>query len=375
MLPFLSFFDELDADDEPDREQRRSRVPGRGGRGPQLQRLLILAGVLLVVLVVGYWQITSCQHQQRVDSYKHFVRDANAVSRDANTVGKRLQDAFLKQNQTAGGLVTAVGTLASSQNAVVRRAQSLRGPGGLAQVAPFLLQAEQLRLVGLQGLSTSLRGAFGAADKKTGAIPNDKVATALLLYYRVLAGDVVFQDSFQRPATDVLKQKNIKNVQLDDSQFVSTPMLALLSSNTFSEKLVSLAGGVTSGGGAPGANAVIGTSIISTVSDGTTLTPNPTTPDIVKAVGNDSDAYVVTVKNGGDVQVSAVPVTVLSGGKAIGTQTIAILDAGQTTSLTFKFNPQYQGVTKLKVEVAPVTGEKNQSNNHNDYQIEYKLAG
>src|SRR6476660_1074198 len=100
MLPLLSFFEEFDFDDEPPRRERRlprlrlgSRdeeeldehdEPPRGGGGGgggggsrrsfrpsggvQWQRIGLLVLALVVLALVGYWQLTSCQRSREVTS-------------------------------------------------------------------------------------------------------------------------------------------------------------------------------------------------------------------------------------------------------------------------------------------------------------------
>ena len=103
MLAFLSFFEELEVDEQPTEEaqpRRRPRMPRRpgsgggggrsgGGRTPGLQRLLILAGVVLLVAVVAIWQIRSCQRDQEVKSYKDFVSDSNTIAKVGMQNGMR----------------------------------------------------------------------------------------------------------------------------------------------------------------------------------------------------------------------------------------------------------------------------------------------
>ena len=119
MLAFLSFFEELEVDEQPTEEaqpRRRPRMPRRpgggggggrsgGGRTPGLQRLLILAGVVLLVAVIAIWQIRSCQRDQEVKSYKDFVGDSNTIAKSSTDIGKEFSGAMIKQGQTPDALL------------------------------------------------------------------------------------------------------------------------------------------------------------------------------------------------------------------------------------------------------------------------------
>src|SRR5258705_13568966 len=120
MLPFSSFFEELDFGEEPPpRERRGPRMPGRrddegphdpddgdrprrggiGGGGPEIRRLALVAVAVVVILIVGYWYVQRCQRSEEVSSYKSYVRSANAVTAQANRVAKKLETTLLKQGQ------------------------------------------------------------------------------------------------------------------------------------------------------------------------------------------------------------------------------------------------------------------------------------
>jgi hypothetical protein len=257
MLPLLSFFEEFDFDDEPPRRERRlprlrlgrgveeeelddhDEPPhggggGGGGRGGgprrsfgggvQWQRIGLLVLALVVLALVGYWQLTSCQRSAEVKRYKNYVTAVNDISRQADANGKELAAAILKQGQTPTGIETSVLRIAQSQTALVAKTQALKAPGGMSQVHPFLIEAQKLRANGLAGMAKALKDAFDSVDKKATAptVASDKVAAVSLLFARVLAGDIVFSDSYQGNAQAVLSKHDIRGAAVDASQFAVT---------------------------------------------------------------------------------------------------------------------------------------------------------
>src|SRR5262245_17353553 len=144
MLAFLSFFEELEVDEQPTEEaqpRRRPRMPRRpgggsgggrsgGGRTPGLQRLLVLAGVVLLVAVIAIWQIRSCQRDQEVKSYKDYVTDSNTVAKSSTQIGTEFSAAMIGAKSPDELLQTIEGEITKQQTAV-RNAAALNGPGAM----------------------------------------------------------------------------------------------------------------------------------------------------------------------------------------------------------------------------------------------------
>ena len=249
MLPFGSFFEELDFGEEPPppQQKRGSRIPGRGGGGGggddydedvddgprrgglggggglEVRRLALVAVAIVVVLVAGYWYVQRCQRNEEVSSYKSYVRDANAVSAQANRVAQKLQATWLKQGQTPAQLQTDLNEITKNQQAVVNAASDLSSPGAMKELQRRYLEAQQLRLNGLTGVSRQLPATLKATN---GNVDTAKAAALSLLWLRIASGDVVYSDSFKGPAVKLLDDKNISGVALDDSQFVGPTLLS-----------------------------------------------------------------------------------------------------------------------------------------------------
>jgi hypothetical protein len=89
----------------------------------------------------------------------------------------------------------------------------------------------------------------------------------------------------------------------------------------------------------------------------------------------------VTVKNTGNSQVFAVPVTLTieqaKGKNIVKTAKIDFLDIGAETTVTFRnvSNVNFANSATVKVEVRPVAGETKTDNNSADYPVIFSFGG
>ncbi len=410
MLPFSSFFEELDFGEEPPPKERRgSRMPGRrddegpddpgdddgprrggiGGGGIELRRLILVGVAIVLLLIGGYWYVQRCQRSEEVDAYKSYVRSANAVTAQANRVATKLEQTALKQGQTAAQLQTDMNEMAKNQQAVVTAAGGLNPPGTMDELQARFLEAQQLRLNGLTGVAKALPEAFKDAN---GNVTAEKAAVVSLLFARVLAGDIVYTDSFKGPAVKLLDDRDVSGVALDDSQFVSSNLLSFVDPAKMAARLTSVAGG--GGGSEPTPECVAdptaegcappnttttaglhGTSIETVTISGTTLNANDVTE--VETDPDNQNSIVVAIKNGGDFQETQVEVQAFVDSEQVGdTGTIAVFDAGTTANVTFKFEPLFNKAKQsVKIVVKPVAGEENTANNSRTYSVIFKFPG
>jgi hypothetical protein len=92
-------------------------------------------------------------------------------------------------------------------------------------------------------------------------------------------------------------------------------------------------------------------------------------------------AFSVVVENGGDSQEVQIPVTLTidrpqgQGGPIVKTQTIDVINPGESKTLTFSNLGQvpFASATKVHVDVKKVPGENNLSNNSYVYNVIFSL--
>jgi hypothetical protein len=90
-------------------------------------------------------------------------------------------------------------------------------------------------------------------------------------------------------------------------------------------------------------------------------------------------AFVVTIADSGDAQEVGIEVTLTiqkPKGAIVKTQTIDLINPGQSKSVTFNNLGQvpFAQRTTVQVDVAPVAGEHNTSNNKASYPVIFSLG-
>lgn len=370
---------EFDFFDEPDEEtvtQRRRAVRPSGPRGPRrpvgppggltpLLRLvgLIAAAILAVVLLV-FW-IQGCQSDAKQHSYSNYMADVSAIAQESSQIGRNLNDLLTTPGLKEADVENKLDSFALQEQQDVARAKTLNPPGHLREASQHVIEALEFRVSGLRGLSD----AFKSTAKSKNA---DRAGTLLAEQaQRLVASDVVWDDLFKAPATQILQQQGIHGVRVPDSNFVQNPDLA--SARTFTPVFQRVHGAST-GGSAGGLH---GTGLVSVraLPDGTRL--SPTTETTVTATT--SLAFEVAVQDTGDNQEVHVQVTLTiqkSGTPITKKQTIDVINPGETKTVIFR-NIDTTGVfgtpTHLKVDVAPVPQEANVKNNSAEYPVLFTL--
>jgi hypothetical protein len=403
MLPFGSFFEELDFDDEPPARERRGprfgrREPseddtrggggggGGGGTGDfyddpprrgriEFRRIAVVVAALVVLGIFGYWYVQRCQRSQEVDAYRGYVASVNQQTTRANAIASALRAALLKPTQTKEGLVAAFAAAAAGEQRVVTAVSALSGPDQLGVLQAQLLEAQQLRLNGLQGMAQNLPAAFAAFDTKALTIAPDRVARVSQLLHRVLAGDVVFSDAFAEPARRVLDARGITGSPIAPSQFVTAPILPYALPDRLADRLSAImAGALPTKSGSGSGTKRRGTGITAVIVDGVTMVAGQVNEVTGRTAG--SDVIVVKVNNGGAYQETQVGVHVLMDSQPQGkAQSILVFDPGKTETLTFPIKPLYAQNQTIKVTVDPVPGETSTLNNVATYTVSFKLGG
>jgi hypothetical protein len=370
-------FDFFDEPAEEDSTQRRRAVRTRGPRGPRrpvrppaaltpLLRLigLIAAAILIVVLLVVWVQ--GCQSDQKTNHYRTYMQDVSNVAKSSQQVGRQLNDLLTTPGIKEADLETKLAGLAQQEQQNVDRAKGFDPPGHLREAHQHALEALQFRVNGLRGLEDAFKSTARSKD-------SDRAGTLLAQQaQRLVAGDVVWDDLFKAPATAILKQEGIQGIVVPDSKFVQNSDLA--STQAMVPVWKRIHGAAT--GGTP--SGLHGTGLVSVkaLPSGQTLSTSTETTIVAQT----SLAFAVTVQDTGDSQEVQIPVklTIQKQGSPITlTQTIDIVDPGQTKTVTFR-NIDTTGVfgvrTTLKVEVKPVAGESNTSNNSAEYPVIFSLG-
>jgi hypothetical protein len=375
----FDFFEDEPATTEAASREPRVRLPRRGGGGSQrgrraagpprgvqpLVRLLLLVGIVVALLVIFGLLIQSCASTSKHDAYSSYMTKVGRIAHGSSDDGSAVATA-LTTGSAAADIAKTLDGIAEQERQNVAAAQRLNPPGRLRPENLDLVQALQLRVEGVQNLADVLRST--ASSKSTTGAP-------LLAEQgnRLVASDVVYDDLFKAPSTAEMKAQGVSGVSPPDSTFVTSP--DLLTEHSFTLMLQRLQGASTGGTvtGVHGTN-IVGTKVLPA---GTALSES--TETTVKA--STDLAFAVVVKDSGDSQEVNIKVTLTlqrdSGGKAVvQTKTIRVINPGQETTVTYK-GLNVAGFfainSKLRIDVAPVKGEKYTSNNKATYPVIFSL--
>lgn len=377
----FDFFEEPETREAQPRERSLRRPLGpRGPRGPRrplrpaagitpLLRLVgLIAFAILIVVVLVLW-VQSCQEDQRQDTYRAYVTSIASVAEESQRTGRDLNEALTTQGIKPAELQERLSGIANQQRLGTNRARGLDPPGPLRDAHDAAIQALDLRVNGLAGLA--------AAFRRTANTEDAAAAGALLASQaeRLVASDVIWDDLFVKPAGAELRAQDVTGVEVPDSNFVQTADLASAESMVrIWQRINGPAQGGGTNGGTDAGGPLHGTGIqsVRVEPSGQQLSPGTETP----IVASTDLAFVVTVENTGDNQEVSIPVTLTiqqSPTPVEKTQTIDLIDPGETVEVTFRNFPslEFAEPQTLRVDVAPVPQESNPTNNSEEYRVSF----
>ncbi len=372
----FDFFDDEPATTEA-QPTSRVRMPRRGGRGGSpprrplgtatgltpLLRLLALIAFIVAVLVIFGLLLQSCASTSKHDEYKHYIDKVATIARSSADDGASVAGALTTPGVKVPDLQSKLSGIAEQERQNVTAAQHVSAPGPLRDEHQHLIEALQLRVSGVQ----SLADAFGrtASSKAAG-----DAAILAEQADRLLASDVVWDDLFLVPTTQVLKTEGVSGVVPPESHFVTNH--DLITERSMGLVLQRLRGAST--GGTP--TGIHGTNIVNVkvLPGGQVL--SPTAENTITATTD--LAFVVTIDDSGDSQEVGIKVTLTiqkSQGAIVKTQTVDLINPGQQKSVTFSSlgTVPFAQKTQVNVDVATVPGEHNSDNNKASFPAIFSL--
>jgi hypothetical protein len=373
---------EFDFFEEPETREaaRPERPPGTRPRGPRppirtpqgitpLLRLVGLIAFAIVIVLLLVYAIQGCQSSSKHAKYDNYMKKVSQIASNSHSIGVRLTSLLGQPGLKAADVQTRLAGLARDEQQNVDAARGIDPPGRLREENSRLIDSLQYRYSGIVGISDSLRQAV--ARKNLAAAQ----AGALLVTpaQRLIASDVVWDDSFRDPSKQVLADQGVGDVRVPSSAFVQNP--DFYTANGLAAVVTRLRGVSVS----PTAGGLHGTNIVMTkaLPKGTELS---TTTRLPVVAGTDL-GFAVTVENSGDSVEVHIPVvlTITGGTKPIAkTQVIDLISPKEQRTVTFRniqLDPSFFGSqsTSVKVKVTPVPNEHNVSNNSSEYPVIFTL--
>ncbi len=229
----FDFFDDAPTEEaareeaEPRRRRRlRGPAPPTGGN-PLVRRAALVVGAILLPVVLILW-VNSCRADAKTAEYESYMSDVGEIGGESAEIGNRLNQLIFSAGVQVEDLQNELDGLRQAQTQTVRRAEALDPPGSLREQQESFVEALQYRESGLNGLATALTSitdAEGASDAGGGA--GEAAGQALAEQAnRLLASDVVYADSFQARAQQVMDDEGVTGVDVPDSDFVANAELS-----------------------------------------------------------------------------------------------------------------------------------------------------
>ncbi len=362
----MDFFDDdatsvstkRDPDAPPPAPRRRT-----DRRRTRIERIVILAVVLFVIVFGLAWWARTCQHNQKVASYRNYFQSVTTAIADSSTLGKQLNQ--LVNNPTKYSrkeLVAKLQELSAKQDEIAVRADRLEAPATLAAQQAIFAEGMRVRADGYKQLETTMLGLLANKQVSVGDI------AALAGYFS--GPDAYYMSRVYVAARNVLGKQGVTDVAVPTATWY-------LKSRVFDlarlQEMLATVGGSTKLAGTHG----VGLVAVTAQPGGVALSEGGTSNVTATA----ALAFDVQVQNQGDVTENNVTVTAqltVPGGNVL-TQTgsIATIPAGKTQTVTITgWAVPAQALSKvstLKVTAGPVAGERVKTNNTAQYKILLQL--
>ncbi|MBA3432667.1 MAG: hypothetical protein H0U08_01080 [Actinobacteria bacterium] len=348
--------------DRPPRGPRpRFRSPGN--LTPLLRLVALIALAILIVVLLVVW-VEGCATDRKRERYGSYMTDVGAVGNASARLGQDLATLLTTPALKQEDLDAKLGGFAQTAEAQVQRADALGPPGPLNDAHEGAVEALQFRVNGLRGLQTAFQA---TADETDATVAGQQLSVQM---QRLLASDVVWTDSFKAPAEAVVESEVLDGLEVPASEFVTADDLATPGDLAAIWQRIQ---GASTGGTPTGLHGN-GISYVKALPSGALL--SATTETTIQVT--DELAFEIGVEDTGDSQEVRIKVTLTipkQPDSIVQTQTIPLIDAGETKAVTFQVGAlvPFGEQISVKVDVDPVQGETNTANNTFEYPVIFTL--
>jgi hypothetical protein len=347
--------------DRRPREPRR-RITPPGNFTPLLRLIALIALAILVVVLLAVW-VEGCASDRKRERYTDYMTEIGSVGNASAKLGQQLATTLTTPALKLEDLDAELGGYVQTAENQVARAEGMDAPGALHPAHLGAIEALRFRANGLSGLKAAFQETADATDS---AVAGRQLAVQM---DRLLASDVIWVDSFGLRASTVLQEEELTGLEPPTSQFVSADEV------TTPESLAAIwqrIQGASRGGTPIGAHGS-GISYVKALPSGQLLSTDTETTILV----TDDLAFEVGVEDTGDSQEVQVKVTLTiqkTPEPIVQTRTIPLIEPGETEAVRFDLGsePPFEATT-VKIDIDPVPGETNTSNNTAEYPVIFSL--
>jgi hypothetical protein len=310
------------------------------------------------VLVLLIFVIKGCRDSARQQAFKDYLRNVAALMEQSNGESRSLFGLLARPGtKSPVDLGTNVNTYRNDAQTLVDRARRLSPPDELSRGHRYLVDTLEFRRDGITSVSRELPTALGDANTDAAAA---RIAAAMQEF---LASDVVYNQRVLPNLRGPTQKEGVLNqVSFAQSRFLLD--LGWLSPTTVADRMSRIRSGTGSTTAiAPGLHGT-GLGTVTVKPGGQTLTPGSAVQ--LKTSPNLTFDVQVVDQGANDEKQVRVKVSITGAGKPIVvTQTIPSITAGQTVtaSIPLAATPPTGLPVTINVEILPVPGEKNTTNN------------
>jgi hypothetical protein len=351
--------------DRPPRGPRRQIRPP-GNLTPLLRLVALIALGILVVVLLAVW-VEGCASDRKTERYSDYMADVQGVGNASARLGQQLAATLTTPALKLEDLDAKLGGFVQTAESHVVRAEDMDAPGALHEAHQGAIEALRFRVNGLTGLKAAFQQ---TADAEDSAVAGRQLAAQV---DRLLASDVLWADSFAARASAVIEEEGLTGTGLEPpaSEFVTADEV------TTPEALAAIWTRIqgAADGGTPQGLHGSGISYVRVLPSGENLSADTLTEILV----TDELAFEVGVEDTGDSQEVQIKVTLTipkTPDNIVQTKTIALIDPGETETVRFDIGneiPPFGEEVSVKVDVDPVPGETNTSNNTAEYPVIFTL--
>ena len=346
--------------DETDRPTNR-----RGGRedgSPDPQTLWVRRGLAVVALVVLVLLLVfgarACFDSREERAHRDYVRDVGAIVQESNQESESL---FELLGNPGGGrspvdLANDVNGFRVQAARLVDRARDLEQPSDeMTDAHRYLVQTLEFRRDGLAQIGEAVPTALGDQGRER----TDATTSIAARMQNFLASDVIYSQRYTPSVRTVLASEQVAGADVRASRFL--PDIDWLRPNVVSDRLERIRGNASTTT-APGLHGT-GLGQVSVDPGGTVLAEGGAASELP---ASESLTFSVQVTNQGESAETGVRVSVsIRGSGRPLEEEIPSLEAGQTETVTIPFadTPPVGQPVEIRVQVAPVPGERVRDNN------------
>jgi hypothetical protein len=337
------------------------RRPGGERQRQLMTRRLIALGISVLVIILLLLAVKGCLNARKQRGFENYASDLSAIVVNSNQLSteffKRLTEP--PNNTDEQQLEAQISTDRGTAETLLKRLEDLDTPGDVSDAQNELVEAFQLRADGLGGISDDVSTALAATPDRADAV--ERIIGDMKGF---LASDVLYARA-QDSINSELGNQDVSTT-IPDSVFLPDPIEDWLDTNLVINRLNVFASG-TAGG-------IHGLGLLGTEIDKTTLTAGA---ENTVPLGNDPPVIKVSVENQGDAAETSVTVSYKLTGGAVqmeGQDSIDKLDSGGNTDVPIQLDdlPEANTPLTLVVDVLPVPGEENSSNNTATYTVTFQ---